>query len=259
MRNINKKRVGFRESRISPEYYFEWRKNRGYSCVEKVNKRIPFKNKKILDIGCGYGALSSILLEKGACVWGTEIDKAKLQFTQKKLSNNNNFKSFLVQNEILHFDNDFFDIVFLFDVIEHVKNPLKTMHEVSRVLKPGGYLYVEFTPYYSITGHHLYDYAKWPIHLLPKEKIKQIVFSKKVNSYMTQDYYWKQFESLNKLKINDFQQIVSGFEKIEEKFIIKFPEIFEINIPLINYLGPLKDFFTMSFEGLYRKKLNFTY
>jgi len=247
------KTAGFKQSRISPEHYFEWRKKRATACIERISNKISLINKQTLDVGCGYGALSSVLLEKGAQVWATEINNNKLRFAQGKLTGKKYFNSVLVKNEILPYDDCFFDIVFIFDVIEHVKNPAKTIQEVSRVLKSGGHLYVEFTPYYSITGHHLYDFAKWPIHLLPKEKIKKIVFSKKIKGFMTAEYYWQQFESLNKLRINRFQEMVKKFKKIEERYLIKYPEKFEINIPLINYLGPWKDYFTMSFEGLYQK------
>jgi len=245
--------TGFKQSRISPKHYFEWRRKRAYPPVKSVNEKINLKNKYVLDIGCGYGALSSILLQHGAQVWATEVDSVKLNFAREQLGKNKNFSSFLVKDEVLPVEKDFFDAVFIFDVIEHVRNPGKTLEEIERVLKPGGYLYVEFTPYYSITGHHLYDFAKWPIHILPREKIRQIVYSKKIKGFMTQEYYWKQFESLNKLRISEFQRRVKHFEKIEERFIIKYPEKFEINIPFINFLGPLKDFFTMSFEGFYQK------
>ncbi|PIP14710.1 hypothetical protein COW98_04205 [Candidatus Roizmanbacteria bacterium CG22_combo_CG10-13_8_21_14_all_35_9] len=244
---------GFKQSRISPEHYFRWRRKRALACVEKISNRINLIDKRALDIGCGCGALSYALLEKGTQVWATEIDSDKLKFAQDKLAKNKYFNSVLVKNERLPYDDCFFDIVFIFDVIEHMKNPAKMIQEALRVLKSGGYLYVEFTPYYSITGHHLYDFAKWPIHLLPKEKVKKIVFSKKIKGFMTAEYYWRQFESLNKLRINQFQQMVKKFQKIEERYLIKYPEKFEINIPIINYLGPLKDYFTMSFEGLYQK------
>lgn len=248
------KRVGFRESRISQELYFEWRKNRALSALKRVEKNISLQGKKVLEIGCGYGGLSWLLLERGAQVFATEADKKKLQVAQKQLSQNTNFTSLYVTDEKLPFKDACFDCICIFDVIEHVKKPKTTIEESYRTLKQGGLLYVEFTPYYSITGHHLYDFAKWPIHLLPKDKIKKIVFSKKVDSFMSAEYYWQQFESLNKLRIGDFQSMVAKFKKIEERFIIKYPEIFEINLPFINYLGPLKDYLTMSFEGFYRKE-----
>jgi len=55
---------GFKQSRISPEHYFRWRKKRASACVERINNRISLIDKRALDIGCGYGALSPTLLEK---------------------------------------------------------------------------------------------------------------------------------------------------------------------------------------------------
>lgn len=247
-------KIGFKESRISEQHYFEWRKNRGKLCVNRVSHVMDLNNKTVLDIGCGYGALSSLLLDKGAYVYGTETNGSKLNVASK-LINSDRFKLKHVDSETLPFEDNYFDAVFLFDVIEHVDNPEKMIDECYRVLKKSGILYVEFTPYYSITGHHLYDYAKWPIHILPKGKIKKIVFSKKVNSYLTPEYYWDQFESLNKLKIGKFQKMINGrFNKIEERFIVKYPELFEINLSFVNYFGALKDFFTMSYEGLFKKE-----
>lgn len=247
------KKIGFKESRLSIDNYFEWRKNRSQLAVDRVNKTFNLKGKKVLDIGCGYGALSDALSNYGAEVWGTEINQTKFNIAKQKLLKHKNITLIKVNNEILNFDDNFFDCIFIFDVIEHVKNPQKTIEESYRVLKPEGYLYIEFTPYYSITGHHLYDFAKWPIHILPPDKIKKIVFSKKIKGIFDSQYFWEQFESLNKLRISNFQKMISKFKKIEEKFIIKYPEVFEINLPFINFLGPFKDYFTMSFEGLYKK------
>lgn len=246
--------VGFKGSRISLEHYFAWRVERSAPSVSRVEKYLPLKGKKILEVGCGYGAMSSVLLERGANVWATEIDEKKLTFAKEKLKDSKRFQSYAVRGEKLPFSDRMFDGVIIFDVIEHVGDPGETIREVKRVLKPGGYLYVEFTPYYSVTGHHLYDYAKWPIHILPEEKIKDIVYAKKVKGFMDADYYWAQFKSLNKLRIGEFQNMVKGFKVLEERFIIKYPEVFELNLPFLNYLGFFKDYFTMSFEGLYRMK-----
>lgn len=248
------KTIGFKESRKSPKDYFEWRKNRALSAVNRVDKIHKLAGLHVLDIGCGYGALCSILLDKKAIVTGIEVDKKKLRFAEEFLKNEKNIKLKEVSGEKLPFADQSFDAVFLFDVIEHIDHPDVTIKECERVLKPGGVLYVEFTPYYSITGHHLYDFAKWPIHMLPKETIKKIVYSKKIKGFLTHNDYWAQFESLNKLRISKFQEMTKPFQKIQERFIIKYPEIFEINLPFINLLGPFKDFFTMSFEGIYQKK-----
>lgn len=43
------------------------------------------------------------------------------------------------------------------------------------------------------------------------------------------------------------------YEVKEEKFIVKYPELFEINVSFVNYFGNFKDYFTMSYEGLFTK------
>lgn len=245
--------IGFKESRRSVQDYIEWRKNRVRPRVERVNKLHNLSGSKVLDIGCGYGALCSILLDYKAIVTGIEVDTKKLQKASEFLKDKKNIKLLAVPDEKLPFVDSWFDVVFLFDVIEHIDHPEITIRECERVLKPGGILYVEFTPYYSITGHHLYDFAKWPIHILPKEKIKQIVYAKKVKGFLTHDDYWAQFESLNKLRISTFQHMMKSYRLIEERFIVKYPEVFELNLPVLNFFGPLKDTFTMSFEGIYKK------
>ena len=240
--------TGFKGSRKSLKNYFLWREERAAPALNAVEKTLKLKGARILDVGCGYGSLMRAASDRGAQVWGVETDQRKLTLARKLLKTIPSSNIKLVRDENLPFRDGFFDAVFLFDVIEHVKNPKISIDEAFRVLKPGGILYVEFTPYYSIAGHHLYDFFKLPLHLfLSQEAIKRIVFGKNVNSFITHQQYWDQYLSLNKLRISDFQSMTSKFHKIRERFIIKYPGLFEINIPY------LIDFLTMSFEGLYRK------
>lgn len=245
--------VGFKKSRRSVDAYYEWRRERALPAVKKIQNKKRLRDKTVLDIGCGYGSLTSLLYEKGANVYATEIDEKKLTFAKKKLSDTP-IKLFPVTDESLPFNNDMFDVVMLFDVIEHVTDPGKMMREVKRVTKKHGLIYVEFTPFYSVTGHHLYDYTKLPIHLIAEGRIKNLIYSEDVDSFTSKDEYWELYQSLNKLKISSFQNMMRDTEKVEEKFIIKYPDVFALNLPFLNFLGPLKDFLTMSFEGIYQKK-----
>jgi len=248
------KKTGFKQSRASARDYFEWRINRANPAINRVQSLRKLSGLTVLDIGCGYGALCSALSDVGANVFGIEVDEDKLNIAASFLSDRSNIELIRVESETLPFTSESFDVVFLFDVIEHISNPGKTIEECDRVLKTDGILYVEFTPYYSITGHHLYDYAKWPIHILPERYIKKIVYSKQVKSFLTADDFWKQFKSLNKLRVSKFQELVKHYRKIEERLIVKYPERFEANLPFLNLLGPLKDTFAMSFEGIYLKQ-----
>lgn len=243
----------FKNSRNSLKDYFLWRVERSYPIVEMVNKVRPVRNLKILDLGCGYGSLSKVLGEYGAHVTAAEVDEESINNARKFLDKNITIVK--IPQEKLPFKDGEFDIVFLFDVIEHVKNPKKTMEESLRVLKNNGLLIVQFTPYYSITGHHLYRYTKLPIQFLPRTLAKKIIYSRQIkNTMRTHDQIWELYSSLNKLRVSEFQKMTKNLKKIEEKFIIKYPDLFEINVPFINFLGPAKDFFTMSYEAVYQKQ-----
>src|SRR5690554_2778174 len=109
--------VGFRQSRRSKEAYFLWRVERAVPAVVKIQKLKRLKGKQVLDIGCGYGALTSLLSEKGAVVTATEIDREKLTFAKKKLKNHSAVRFVHVHDETLPFESNTFDLVMLFDVI----------------------------------------------------------------------------------------------------------------------------------------------
>jgi len=48
----------------------------------------------------------------------------------------------------LPFRDQEFDCVVSFGVLEHVQSDLASLHEIRRVLKPGGIVYVTFLPYF---------------------------------------------------------------------------------------------------------------
>lgn len=246
--------TSYKKSRGSIKSYFNWRLGRVRPVVERLNKIKNLKGLKILEVGCGYGAFLSLLLDKGASVVGTELNSESLGNAEKFLRGRKRCRLIAADGEHLPFADGTFDFVILFDVIEHVRNPKAMIKECIRVLKNGGILYVEFTPYYSITGHHLYDITKLPIHVLPRKWVKRIIFSSKPKGIFKPVEYWNDFKSLNKLRISEFQKYVRELSKINEKYIFKYPDHFEINLSFLSILGNLKDIFTISFEGIYKKQ-----
>jgi len=241
------------QSRKSLSDYFKWRTRRVRPVVKKINKIKKLRGLNILEIGCGYGSLMALVNDLGANVIGTEASKESVEIAKKFLKGRKKVKVINVKDEKLDFQDSSFDVVVLFDVIEHVKNPEFMVKECIRVLKPGGILYSEFTPYYSLVGHHLYDVSKLPIHVLPERYIKKLVYGAKVKGIFNPDDYWRDFKSLNKLRISEFQKYVRSLSKIEEKYILKYPDVFEISVPVLALLGRFKDTFAFSFEGIYKK------
>lgn len=102
-----------------------------------LSSRTEIRNKRILDLGCGYGGIAKVLSEAGAEVTAVEVEIGKLAgINQKKAA------PLLMSGTELGFRKDSFNIVILQDVIEHVVEQEKLLAEITRVLQPGGLLYV---------------------------------------------------------------------------------------------------------------------
>ena len=105
---------------------------------------VDYKNKKVLDIGCNTGIVLIPLKEKGVDILGidisiSDIKKAKKSLSQKKLSE----KCVQVANAAkLPFKNNYFNVVLLSDILEHVTEPNIVAKEAIRVVKPNGIVLV---------------------------------------------------------------------------------------------------------------------
>lgn len=78
--------------------------------------------------------------------------------------------------EALPFLTDSFDAVFSLSVLEHVKDPFKSAHELVRVLKPGGtiYLSVPFLQPVHAYPHHYFNMTSQGLRTLVEEEIEII-------------------------------------------------------------------------------------
>lgn len=106
----------------------------------------------LLNLGAGLASHSEVRVFKGevAKVIGADIDPIVLE-------NEELDEAAIIEEGVLPFPNNHFDIVLSDFVLEHVENPLHFMHEVYRVLKPGGSFFFR-TPnkfhYVSIIGRY---------------------------------------------------------------------------------------------------------
>lgn len=126
---------------------------------DRIKKFVP-SHAKILEVGCGTGNVSSFLSQKGYTVIGCELYAEAIDMA---------WPGFLkVQGDLvsLPFKNGSFDMVCLFDVIEHLQNDMSVMKEASRVVRKGGILAVtvpariELWSYIDETAMHKRRYDK---------------------------------------------------------------------------------------------------
>jgi ubiquinone/menaquinone biosynthesis C-methylase UbiE len=99
---------------------------------------------RLLDGGCGPGSITSDLAAivspsevVGIDIEASQVDRATRQAAEKGVSN----AHFQVADlYALPFPGQSFDAVFLHGVVEHLRDPVKALREVRRVLRSGGVL-----------------------------------------------------------------------------------------------------------------------
>jgi 2-polyprenyl-6-hydroxyphenyl methylase/3-demethylubiquinone-9 3-methyltransferase len=110
--------------------------------VEILRKQLPLKNAKILDIGCGGGLFLSLLTREDANVAGIELSDSRAQYAATK--HGLTIHKHPIENDFWQKGYaNYFDAVTLWDVIEHVNYPLRTLQSALNVLKKGGLLLID--------------------------------------------------------------------------------------------------------------------
>jgi SAM-dependent methyltransferase len=104
--------------------------------IEKIEQFM--KKGRILDIGCGRGKMLDGLKDRGWETYGTELSEESARYAKERLRLNVYQGDFVNSN----FPADFFDCVTLFHVLEHLKDPLRNLAEIKRVLKKDGLLLI---------------------------------------------------------------------------------------------------------------------
>lgn len=97
------------------------------------------KNLCIIDLGCGQGGVSHQLKLMGfGNLVGIEISSKLLQYAKEKYSNE--FPLVVADGSQVPFKNNSFDVVISVAVIEHVLDQSKYIKEISRIVRPQGYV-----------------------------------------------------------------------------------------------------------------------
>lgn len=105
------------------------------------NKKINLENKKICDIGCARGVFLEKIITKNIC-YGFDVSKYAINECKKKYPNMlDSFKVLDLNSSGLNKDFQF-DIITLFDVIEHLSNFSNLKNIINDNLKNGGFLVI---------------------------------------------------------------------------------------------------------------------
>lgn len=134
----------------------------GGGFVALFNGRLTVAGKDVLDFGCGYGGRTVRYKEQGArTVVGTEIELSMVEEAREfaKVKGQDITVIQIEEGRKIPLPDQSFDLICSYDVFEHVGDPISTLHECYRLLRPGGTLFAVFPPFHHPTGgSHLHGY-----------------------------------------------------------------------------------------------------
>lgn len=110
-----------------------------YGAHQKIIKYVG-SNKKVLDVGCGAGYLGEIFKKNGCYVVGIESDYDRARVAEKVLDK-------LIIDDIeniedLDYPDNYFDVIVLADILEHLKSPDTVLIRLRKYLNKDGYIVI---------------------------------------------------------------------------------------------------------------------
>ena len=135
----------------TPEYYSHWGLKDGFKSVwaMKSSSSLDYlslvrgqigagngEKPRLLDVGCAYGYVLEMGKILGYESSGVEVSPAA-EFAQSR-----GLPVFKGQLHEAKFQDEYFDLVTMIDVIEHLPDPVAFLNDVFRILKPGGQLLI---------------------------------------------------------------------------------------------------------------------
>ena len=157
---------------ILPYTYNEAESGLGYEYVENRFGYIkPYLEnvRLLLELGCGEGVLGERIKKESDCdVYGLDISLSGVNLAKKRgiIAHVSDL------NERLPYQDNFFDLIFSDQVLEHVYQTDSLMSEIFRILKPGGTL-ITITPNLSFwLNRILFVFGVYPMFLEPSEHSK---------------------------------------------------------------------------------------
>lgn len=129
-----------------PENFNEIEQARLHDSVKNSLNYVKTGSKEItvFDMGCGTGNLTHHFLSCGVKVVSADISTEFLNIIKEKFSVNPNSSTFQLNGEDLReISDNTYDVIGLFSVIHHIQDYFTVLKEASRILKPGGIIYID--------------------------------------------------------------------------------------------------------------------
>ena len=180
-----------------------------------ILKEIKWRNKKVIDVGCGTGYFAYQVAKKGGNVLGIDYSEEAIKIAKERYQHPNLvYKKIDVSKKII----EKFDVVVSIGTLEHMDNPFLMLKKLKKSLKQGGKIIITSPNWLNPRGYvllTLYYLFNAPITLADLHYLTPIEFEKwagKMNmkiKWKTIDKSWGHGEIL----VKDFKRRIPNVLK----------------------------------------------
>lgn len=153
-----------------------WDKNGDFKTLHQINpvrfdyvaSKTDFKNKKLLDIGCGGGIFAESAAAAQAETSGIDLSQDLIEVAKLHLYESNlkiNYQCISAE-DFAKKNKEKFDIVTCFEMLEHVPDPKSIIKACYDLVKPGGHVF------FSTINRNL---KSWALAIVAAEHILKII------------------------------------------------------------------------------------
>jgi 2-polyprenyl-3-methyl-5-hydroxy-6-metoxy-1,4-benzoquinol methylase len=239
----------------SSDYYRSWGisdnpKNNEVATMKKLTGRRQLKNianyqngGKILDVGCALGYFLELAAESNYIPYGVELSEFSSSIAKKKFGKQSIFNGEL---EKCDFPLNEFNVITMFDLLEHAREPLQVLLKAKQLLKQEGIISIT-TPdvlsplrfimrkrWIHYKPEHLFYFSKQSLTILAEKADLKIGEMHACSKVFTLDYAIHQFEVYRHFLLTP---LASFLKFIVPAGLRKHPFYFkigEMNVILVN-------------------------
>ena len=125
---------------LVPSYDVRWRAYLAWTLGKAVEALGLRGTERVLDVGCGTGEFERMAAERfpRLAIVGIDLTPAMVAAARMKSARCPQVNVLVAEAEELPFETEQFDVVMVVNVLHHVQDPHRAMHECLRVLRPQG-------------------------------------------------------------------------------------------------------------------------